>query len=89
MTTLQPTNPDSPTELTLANASITTSYFNRFDQELIDQYFNEEGKKAIEVYVATQGVGKTESDWCESCHKLTLHTRVAYNLEGNEKGEDL
>lgn len=36
-------------------------------------------------YIATQYVGNTEGDWCENCHKYTMHTRVAYNLEGNER----
>ena len=35
-------------------------------------------------YIALHYIGNTEGDWCENCHKYTLHTRVAYNLEGND-----
>lgn len=36
----------------IASANITDNRFNRFDDELIDKYFNEKGKQAIEAYVA-------------------------------------
>jgi len=35
----------------LWDGAITESRFNRFDDELIDKYFNEEGKVAIEKYI--------------------------------------
>jgi hypothetical protein len=34
--------------------TIHSAYFNRFDKELIDKFFNDEGKKAIDDYVKAQ-----------------------------------
>ena len=31
-------------------AAISDAKFNRFDEELIDRYFNDDGKKAIQAY---------------------------------------
>ncbi len=36
------------TNKTIDGANMTDNRFSRFDQELIDKYFNEKGKQAIE-----------------------------------------
>ena len=36
------------------DSSITIRYFNRFDEELINKFFNDEGKKAIRDYIDKQ-----------------------------------
>jgi len=49
--TSQNTPEDEITTDMLWDGAITESRFNRFDDELIDKYFNEEGKVAIEQYI--------------------------------------
>ena len=49
--TLQNTPEDEIQTFTIDSHNIVENRFNRFDDELIDRYFNEDGKAAIEKYV--------------------------------------
>lgn len=39
---------------TLNTANISDNRFSRFDKELIDKYFNEAGKKAIQEHIKSE-----------------------------------
>ncbi len=45
--------PEQVSELT-SDQSLSNRQFSVFNQELIDRYFNEEGKRSIYTYIATQ-----------------------------------
>lgn len=53
-------------------ANISDNRFGRFDDELIDKYFNEEGKKAIRAYIHTKTV-EARIDELKSIKSATIH----------------
>lgn len=44
----------TPPESLQDSATLTNKRFNRFDQELIDTYFNTEGKAAIQRFIQSE-----------------------------------
>ena len=46
----------------ITNCKIIDARFNRFDEELIDRYFNEKGKKEIQGYVAGMSIGERKNE---------------------------
>ena len=68
----------------LSTSTIVDSRFNRFDNEFIDKWFNEQGKQAIKDYITLHTEKSDLVELIEQIENLYLCKEISFDTYENE-----